>query len=81
TPLPPPPIIEWGPFSNVIPVVPRDPEDLEHSKQSDDTAPNTWHDVALSIAAEMMNKVRVAIAETLGYTTSAGIARNKFLAK
>uniref|UniRef100_A0A0W0FJ25 DNA polymerase eta n=1 Tax=Moniliophthora roreri TaxID=221103 RepID=A0A0W0FJ25_MONRR len=81
TPLPPPPAIDWGSFSNIIPVIAKDPEDLEHSKQYDDTAPNTWHDVGLSIAAEMMNKVRVAIAGTLGYTTSAGIARNKFLAK
>ncbi|KAF8623698.1 hypothetical protein AX17_007396 [Amanita inopinata Kibby_2008] len=41
----------------------------------------TWHDVALSIAAELMGKARKDIHEKLGYTTSAGIARNKFLAK
>ncbi|KAF7375181.1 DNA polymerase eta [Mycena sanguinolenta] len=43
--------------------------------------PSTWHDVALAIAAECMEKVRQQISSELGYTTSAGIARNKFLAK
>jgi len=41
----------------------------------------TWHDVALSIAAELMDKIRAEVHTQLGYTTSAGIARNKFLAK
>ncbi|KDR73120.1 hypothetical protein GALMADRAFT_228261 [Galerina marginata CBS 339.88] len=43
--------------------------------------PITWHDVALSIAAELMGKAREVVRVKLGYTTSAGIARNKFLAK
>ncbi|KAF9266589.1 DNA/RNA polymerase [Marasmius fiardii PR-910] len=67
TPLPAPPKIDLASCSNVIP--------------SEDEGDATWHDVALSIAAEMMNKVRVDIADKLGYTTSAGLARNKFLAK
>lgn len=41
----------------------------------------TWHDVALDIAANMLWKAREAIRNSLGYTTSAGLARNKFLAK
>src|SRR6266404_391417 len=41
----------------------------------------TWHDIALNIAAEMLWKAREAIRNSLGYTTSAGLARNKFLAK
>ncbi|KAI8982702.1 DNA/RNA polymerase [Trametes punicea] len=41
----------------------------------------TWHDVALSIAAELMLRIREDIRTKLGYTTSAGLARNKFLAK
>ncbi|KDR78895.1 hypothetical protein GALMADRAFT_224148 [Galerina marginata CBS 339.88] len=41
----------------------------------------TWHDVALSIAAELMGKAREKARVELGYSTSAGIARNKFLAK
>ncbi|KAJ3563298.1 hypothetical protein NP233_g9027 [Leucocoprinus birnbaumii] len=40
----------------------------------------TWHDVALAIAAELMDQARGKVRE-MGYTTSAGIARNKFLAK
>ncbi|KAL0954665.1 hypothetical protein HGRIS_003615 [Hohenbuehelia grisea] len=41
----------------------------------------TWHDVALSIGAELMQRVRDDVRTKLGYSTSAGIARNKFLAK
>ncbi|KZT06045.1 DNA/RNA polymerase [Laetiporus sulphureus 93-53] len=48
---------------------------------TEDVTLTTWHDVALSIAAELMGKIRSDIYRTLGYTTSAGIARNKFLAK
>ncbi|KAK7044220.1 N-acetyltransferase eso1 [Paramarasmius palmivorus] len=81
TPLPPPPTLEWKPYSHIIPVKQKDVDNQEHKEEGDGSAPITWHDVALSIAAEMMNKVREAIAENLGYTTSAGIARNKFLAK
>ena len=33
--------------------------------------PPTWHDVALSIAAELMQKIRMDIYTKLGYTTSA----------
>ncbi|KEP49303.1 DNA polymerase eta subunit [Rhizoctonia solani 123E] len=44
-------------------------------------APPTWHDVALSIAAELMRDIRQTTFEKLGYTLSAGIARNKMLAK
>ncbi|KAI0806104.1 hypothetical protein BC629DRAFT_1732729 [Irpex lacteus] len=47
----------------------------------EDDSPNTWHDVALSIAAELMGRIRQDIFTKLGYSTSAGIARNKFLAK
>ncbi|KAF8575427.1 DNA/RNA polymerase [Ramaria rubella] len=47
----------------------------------DEARPPTWHDVALSIAASLMLRMRDEIKTRLGYTTSAGIARNKFLAK
>ncbi|KAF9470913.1 DNA/RNA polymerase [Pholiota conissans] len=43
--------------------------------------PATWHDVALSIAAELMGAAKEEVRLKLGYTTSAGISRNKFLAK
>ncbi|KAJ7758864.1 hypothetical protein DFH07DRAFT_884500 [Mycena maculata] len=72
TPLPPPPQVSWQQLGTIIPM---DPSNEEVD------APSTWHDVALSIAAESMEKVRQQISAKLGYTTSAGIARNKFLAK
>ncbi|KAK7032854.1 DNA polymerase eta [Favolaschia claudopus] len=73
TPLPPPPQVSWDGLGTVVPIDPSITEELE--------SPSTWHDVALSIAAECMEKVRQHIKAILGYTTSAGIARNKFLAK
>ncbi|CCM02291.1 uncharacterized protein FIBRA_04379 [Fibroporia radiculosa] len=54
-------------------------ESSEGVKECDSST--TWHDVALSIAAELMGRIRRDIHEKLGYTTSAGLARNKFLAK
>ncbi|KAF8199658.1 hypothetical protein BJ912DRAFT_1020231 [Pholiota molesta] len=45
--------------------------------------PITWHDVALSIGAELMGTAREAVRLQLGYTTSAVRrgCKNKFLAK
>ena len=43
--------------------------------------PVDWDDVVMSIAAEMVREVRKEVEDTLGYTCSAGIARNKMLAK
>lgn len=40
-----------------------------------------WDDVALSIGAEIVRDIRVAIRERLGYTCSAGVAHNKLLSK
>ncbi|KIM40011.1 hypothetical protein M413DRAFT_415219 [Hebeloma cylindrosporum] len=44
-------------------------------------SPVTWHDVALSVAAKLMGRAREQVRVKLGYSTSAGVARNKFLAK
>ncbi|KAJ3486834.1 hypothetical protein NLI96_g3957 [Meripilus lineatus] len=55
-------------------------EDEEAGVDEDDEA-TSWHDVALSIAAELMSATRKTIHAKLGYTTSAGLARNKFIAK
>ncbi|CAD6926661.1 unnamed protein product [Tilletia controversa] len=41
----------------------------------------TWQDIALAMGAKLMNKVRAAVREELEYTTSAGIASNKTMAK
>ncbi|KAJ8589533.1 DNA/RNA polymerase [Rhizopogon salebrosus TDB-379] len=81
SPLPPPPPINWDGLGSVVPVSPSGETDgaSEHSDEVD--GGTTWHDVALSIAAELMGKIREDIHSKLGYTTSAGISRNKFLAK
>lgn len=38
---------------------------------------NAWSDYALTLAAELMQKCRSEVLEQLGYTCSAGVARNK----
>jgi DNA polymerase eta len=79
TVLPPPPPIVWDNRGILIPINPP----LENSGPTDDTRPDvdveiddddiprTWHDVALSIAAELMDKIRAEVRIQLGYTTSA----------
>ncbi|CAE6502322.1 unnamed protein product [Rhizoctonia solani] len=67
------------PAGLLIPVSP-DLLSADVTKVGSDVPP-TWHDVALSIAAELMRDIRQATFEKLGYTLSAGIARNKMLAK
>ncbi|KAG8821399.1 DNA-directed DNA polymerase eta rad30 [Serendipita sp. 399] len=86
TPLPPPPQnVSWPPESMIIPIASDDQAVSEN--EEDNVSPSlkecstTWHDIGLSIAAELMAKARNEILQTLGYTTSAGVARNKFLAK
>ncbi|KAF7424266.1 DNA-directed DNA polymerase eta rad30 [Pleurotus ostreatus] len=88
TPLPPPPPIKWDELGHLIPIEPETtPADEKEGQSSkipeavkEESLP-TWHDVALSIGAELMAGVREKVRTKLGYTTSAGIARNKFLAK
>lgn len=87
TPLPPPPPISWDGLSTVIPVSsPRterkDTDDEEENEGAvhedadgegvhEDDPAATWHDVALSIAAELMGKIRYDVFTKLGYSTSA----------
>ena len=78
TPLPPPPPIDWEGRGVVIPINPDTEDQAEGSSSANDSDQDkvpeketTWHDVALSIAAEMMDRVRRNIHEKLGYTTSA----------
>lgn len=84
TVLPPPPPISWENLGILIPVDPPS-ENLAESSSShgsgthagaedgdDDLRQNiTWHDVALSVAAEFMDKIRAQVRTQLGYTTSA----------
>ncbi|KAG8774998.1 DNA-directed DNA polymerase eta rad30 [Serendipita sp. 397] len=76
--------VTWPLETMVIPILSDDegtPEDAINTTTPHQESPTTWHDIGLSIAAELLAKVRSEILQTLGYTTSAGIARNKFLAK
>lgn len=70
TPLPPPPLIDWGTDSHLIPIY-SNADSESTDEETSQSAPLTWHDIALRLAAEMMHKVRVDIATQLGYTTSA----------
>jgi DNA polymerase eta len=76
TALPPPPRIPLGNHGILIPVDPP-PEDSDsaHKRkdvdEDDGDKPRTWHDVALSIAAELMDKIRSEVRTQLGYNTSA----------
>jgi DNA polymerase eta len=83
TPLPSPPPISWEGLGVIVPVSPASEKTEEQPQssiggngfedevreESDELA--TWHDVALSIAAELMEKIRYEVRTKLGYTTSA----------
>ncbi|KAL9120464.1 MAG: hypothetical protein Q9187_002984 [Circinaria calcarea] len=53
--------------------------DLDSTETEDDDP--DWDDIAMLIGSEIIRSVRAAILERLKYTCSAGIARNKMLAK
>lgn len=78
TPLPPPPQICWDRLGNVVPANPdmeiNDSGSTSPTRKEDNDdygSHSTWHDVALSIAAELMQGARDVIREQLGYSTSA----------
>jgi hypothetical protein len=79
TVLPPPPPILWENRGILIPLDPSlENSDPTHvtgahadADANGDDVPSTWHDVALSIAAELMDKIRAEVRTQLGYTTSA----------
>ena len=86
TVLPPVPPISWENRGILIPIDPSS-ENQAGSNSSHETGTHagagdgdddddprharTWHDVALSIAAELMNEIRAQVRIQLGYTTSA----------
>ena len=53
--------------------------DLDSSETEDDDP--DWDDIAILLGSEIVRSVRAAILERLKYTCSAGIARNKMIAK
>lgn len=61
--LPPPPPIKWDGLGNIVP--------HDDTDDSESSPPSTWHDVAISIAAELMHAVREEVRIKLGYTLSA----------
>lgn len=72
TPLPEAPFVQWTPELGVLVDL-----DIDHKEEDK----NDWDDVVMHIAAELMTIIRQDVKDTLGYTCSAGIARNKTLAK
>ena len=71
TPLPAPPSIDWNELGELIPFHPPRENAGGETYLAEDEAACTWHDVALSIAAEMMAKIRQEVHQNLGYTMSA----------
>lgn len=77
--LPDPPVITWADKGNLIP---NDEElDDEGNIKDDSEINNNWQDVAISIGAEIVAKARKEMFDKLEYTCSAGISKNKILAK
>lgn len=72
-PISPPPVAEETPASNEN-IKSEDTNKVDQettgSHEGDDY-PTTWHDVCLSIAAELMGKAREDVRVNLGYSTSA----------
>lgn len=71
--LPPPPTtaLEWNAEDYLV--------DLDESESEVDDP--DWDDIAMLISSDIIRSLRMAIWETLSYTCSAGIARNKMMAK
>ena len=69
-PRPPTTVLDWNTDALV---------DLDSSETEDDDP--DWDDVAILLGSEIVRSVRTAIRERLKYTCSAGIARNKMIAK
>lgn len=69
-PRPPSTALEWNTDALV---------DLDSSETEDDDP--DWDDIAMLIGSEIVRTVRATIRERLKYTCSAGVARNKMLAK
>ena len=71
--LPPPPstALEWNTEDHLV--------DLDENESEVDDP--DWDDVALLIGSDIVRSLRAAVWRTLGYTCSAGVARNKMMAK
>jgi DNA polymerase eta len=85
--LPQAPHIDWTDAGHVLPTLAEymesnnEPDDEEEALQRIGVSTTCWSDWALRIGAEIMMDVRQAIWKRLHYTSSAGIAHNKAMAK
>lgn len=80
--LPPAPPIDWSGAGNVLPTsdsFQEDPEEEDHEET--ESAKACWSDWALRIGADIMADLRQETWTRLHYTTSAGVAHNKAMAK
>jgi DNA polymerase eta len=86
TPLPLAPSVSFEGLGHLIPIAPI--EDAFGSSVDDKEAANlfalpstedvpSWEAIAISIGAELVQQCRTAVKDQLGYTFSAGVARNK----
>ncbi|RMJ26247.1 Sister chromatid cohesion protein [Aspergillus sp. HF37] len=70
-PSPPTTALQWDPEDCLV--------DLDHNETEVDSP--DWDDIIMLIGSEIVRSVRKAIRERHSYTCSAGIARNKMMAK
>ncbi|KKA18679.1 DNA polymerase eta (Eurofung) [Rasamsonia emersonii CBS 393.64] len=70
-PSPPTTALDWHPEDGLV--------DLDDDETEEDDP--DWDDIAMLIGSEIVRSVRNAVWEKLNYTCSAGIARNKMMAK
>ncbi|KAH8423520.1 DNA-directed DNA polymerase eta [Aspergillus melleus] len=70
-PRPPTTALEWDPKDGLIDL---DPNETEFDDPE-------WDDIAMLLGAELVRSLRNAVWEKLNYTCSAGVARNKMMAK
>ncbi|KAL1970970.1 hypothetical protein VTN77DRAFT_2804 [Rasamsonia byssochlamydoides] len=70
-PSPPTTALDWSAEDGLV--------DLDENETEEDDP--DWDDIAMSIGAEIIRSIRNAVWEKLNYTCSAGIARNKMMAK
>ncbi|KAJ5908512.1 hypothetical protein N7495_001194 [Penicillium taxi] len=69
-PCPPSTALEWVPEDFLIDLVPE--------REEDDP---DWDDIVMLVAAEIVRSIRKSVWDKLHYTCSAGVARNKMMAK
>nr|KMM67749.1 sister chromatid cohesion protein Eso1 [Coccidioides posadasii RMSCC 3488] len=70
-PRPPTTALDWGKEDELV--------DLDEGETEEDDP--DWDDMVMLVGADIVRSVRLMIRERLGYTCSAGIARNKMMAK